>query len=244
MSYVNIENVTSTILDESYYEALATTELDTKKIDGETVVTELVDVFIVTTAQIKVDELREIIDSRLIKQQDFAIRLHALSLALNKNTTNKQLYDALVQYDCHPAFVSVVIEIGKKALLDTVEILKICRDENDCEELIYDEALCEAAARNKLEVMEILKEFGATMYTWAFFKAAEGGHVNAMKLLKSWGASNYNCAFLTDDGEDMSLIKLWGAPNYDLALSSARLGGHAEALNLIETWGRGSVEIT
>jgi hypothetical protein len=243
MAYVDIENVTSTILKESYYEALATTELDTKKIDGETVVTELVDVFIVTTAQIKINDLRDILDSRLINQQDFAIRLHALSLALNTDVTDAQLYETLVEYDCHPAFVSVLIEIGKRFVVDTVYLLKNYKKSYYyADELTkYNVAFIDSAANGRTDMMRLLVALGATRWlTRALTRAAGKGQLDAMKLLREWGAIDLDIALAwaaeANQLDAMRLIKTWGVTRYDWAIGWAKSRGQMEALNLIDEW--------
>ena len=50
----------------------------------------------------------------------------------------------------------------------------------------FDEAMCEAAFRGRVEVVKLCKERGATDFDEAMCEAADGGHVEIVKLCRSW----------------------------------------------------------
>jgi hypothetical protein len=232
MAHLVIATVESTILANSYYEVLTTTKIPTDTVDGEIVVTDADDVFLVKSANITAEELRALLDAKLIKPKDAAARFHALSLAVDPNVTNAQLYEALIKHDFHPEIVSAVNNMGKSFLTDPTNG-KLWRSSPD-----YNWDLMEAAFKGHLEKMKLLKSCGATDYDWALARAAAGGQLDAMKLLKSWGATDFDWALARAAGggrlEAMNLLKHWGATDFYCAKALAH--ENAEAMELITSW--------
>jgi hypothetical protein len=232
MTHLTLSDVTS-ILANSYYEVLATTELGKTTVDGKPVVTEPDDVFLVKLALITTKELRNLLEYRLVDVKTAAVRLRALSLAADTDTTDKQIYDALVEYDCHPELVSVVTAMGKSFVIGTVKLVKKRRT--------YNRALAQAASGGRIKAMKLLKQFGAYDYNWALADAALGGQLEAMNLLKDWGATDFDAALrlaaVRGRLDAMRLLKDWGATDFDWALWTIAGKGQLEAMKLLKEWG-------
>jgi hypothetical protein len=230
-----VGDVTSTILANSYYEILTTTQLGTENIDGNPVVTDPNDIFIVKAAKIKIDEFKSLLLARSINPKDTAIRFRALSLAVNPDTTESQLVTALIKYDFHTAIVSVVVEMEKRCAIQADKLFnnKRCRK--------IDAAFRSAAAEGLVGAMDLLKRWGSEDYDMALYAAAENGQLEAMKLLRYYGATRFNRAldFAAAAGqlEAMFLLKDWGASKYNAALVEAAVRGQLEAMKLLKWWG-------
>jgi hypothetical protein len=244
MAFIDVETVASNMLADSYYATLATTELPTKELDGKPIVTDALDVFIVTAAQINVEELLELLDSRLVNRKEVAARLLALSLAVNEDTTDVELYEALNKYDRNRELVSVAVQLEKSYVLETIELV----DQRG------DSAFYTAVKEDNVSAMKLLKELGATDYTsWALSEAAIRGYTDAMELLLQWGgATDFDMAvdFAARGGytDALKLLKEWEDSirdipleeiheGYNRALTAAAGGGHIEAMKIIKLWG-------
>jgi hypothetical protein len=221
---------------ESYYETLVTTELPTEKVDGKTVVTDADDVFIVKLANIKPDELITLLDSKLVDKRDVAARFYALSLSLNHaNVKDRQIYDALIEYDCHPEIVSVVKEIGRGVVVEVIDLFAECKVSD------VNVVFCAAAARGRIEAMKLLELFGATMYDAVLASAAGAGQLEAMEVIEEWPVENFCTAFkaAAKGGhlEAMRRINTWGEVDYGSALIAAAATGRVEAMKLTQELG-------
>ncbi len=70
--------------------------------------------------------------------------------------------------------------------------------------------------------------------------AAREGHIEIMKLLKGWGARSWNWALmhaaLGGQIECMKLLKSWGANRFVNSMTSAASGGHIHCMKLAIEW--------
>jgi hypothetical protein len=245
MAFIDVETVASNMLADSYYATLATTELPTKELDGKPIVTDALDVFIVTAAQINVEELLELLDSRLVNRKEVAARLLALSLAVNEDTTDVELYEALNKYDRNRELVSVAVQLEKSYVLETIELVDqrgdsafytaVKEDNVSAMKLLKelgtsdndnDWVLSEAAMSGSTAAMELLLQWEKTTdYDMALEYAARGGYTDALKLLIVWEDSLFNVSLSEKHFE------------YNLLFKHAAAGGHLEAMELIRGWG-------
>jgi hypothetical protein len=165
------------------------------------------DIFLLRLEQISTDDALFFLDGKLIPQKDAAARFYALSLALDSDTTDEEIYDALVEYDFHPEIVAVVAEMGKTVAIETIGLIRKWRSAN------YNDALCRAAGEGRIETMKLLKKWGATDYDGALAAAAKEDRTEAMLLIKTWKPQFCNFALRCAAGKGhikaMKLCRNW-----------------------------------
>jgi len=98
-----------------------------------------------------------------------------------------------------------------------------------------------AAKEGHLNIMILMKKWGADDYNGALVKAAKNGQILAMYLSKQWGAINYDHALIKAASRGhisaMRSLKRWGATEYDWALAVAVKNEQIPAMHLLKEWG-------
>jgi hypothetical protein len=195
----------------------------------------LEDVFISEVNQITSEEVVTLLDFKLIDPTAAAARFHAMSLALNPDTTYEEICDAMVEHRCHSELVAVVADIKLVATIETMRFI----DKWNCED--YNYAFIHAAREGRIDVMKVLKDWGAKYLEGAMVAAVEAGQLEAMTLLRHWGVLKTN-SFLPNAAkfgqiEALKLLKSWGATDYYWAVYFAANYRQFDALKLLKDWG-------
>ena len=106
----------------------------------------------------------------------------------------------------------------------------------------------QAARDGHLDIVKILKKWGATDFDSAMEEAARGGHFEIVKACREWGATDFDGAMAEAAfGGHLEIVKAckeWGATDFDEAMEEAASSGHLEIVKVCKEWGATSFDWT